>query len=103
MSRMEQLQRLLAADDADADLHYMIAQEHSGAGETERAISHYDRCLALDPGYLYAHYHKARALEGAGRVDEAIVTLRVGLAAAKERRDTKASGEMRSYLESLEG
>ncbi len=100
---MEQLERLLAADDADADLHYMIAQELSGAGRTEEAVMHYDRCLALDPTYLYAHYHKARALENAGRAAEAMAVLRTGLAAAKDLSDGKATNEMRAYLEALEG
>lgn len=99
---MEQLQKLLTLDDADADLHYMVAQEHSSAGRTDDAVRHFDRCLELDAGYLYAHYHKARALEDADRKPEAIATLRAGLLAATQRGDVKAQSEMRSYLDALE-
>lgn len=100
---MEQLQRLLAADESDADLHYMIAQEHLRAENADEAVRHFDRCLALDAGYLYAHYHKARALEGAGRLDDARATLRTGLQAARRADDRKATGEMQTYLDALEG
>ncbi len=99
---MEQLRRLLALDDADADLHYMIAQEHLGAGDHDEAVKHFDRCLSLDAGYLYAHYHKARALEEAGRAPDAVTTLRAGLKEAQTRGDLKAISELRSYLDALE-
>lgn len=102
MSRLAQLEKLHASDPADADIAYMIAQELAKERRYDEAVAWYDRCLALDPAYHYAHYHKARALEEAERVDEAVSTLRAGLAAARSAGDAKASNELGAYLDQLE-
>lgn len=103
MSRLAQLERLHAADPADADVLYMLGQEHANAGRTSDAIAWYDRCLAADAGYSYAHYHKAKALEAAGRIDEIKPTLEAGLATARRVGDAQAVREIGAWLGSLEG
>ncbi|MGP1345231.1 MAG: hypothetical protein ACTS3F_01005 [Phycisphaerales bacterium] len=77
--RLAQLQRLREADPADADVPYMIAQEHAKHARTAEALEAYDQCLALNPAYLYAYFHKARALEADDRIPEAIETIRRGI------------------------
>jgi tetratricopeptide (TPR) repeat protein len=103
MSRMDQLQKLHAADPADADVLYMLAQEHAKAGDYRSAIAWYDRCLGADPNYLYGYFHKARAQQSAEDEAGAIQTLRTGLAAARAARDAKASSEIAGFLDELEG
>lgn len=100
--RLSQLSKLRAADPGDADMPYMIAQEHAKLGDTPAALIAYDECLALDPDYLYAYFHKARALEADERLVEAMETLRVGIQRAKARGDMKALGEIQGYLDALE-
>ncbi len=101
MSRLQQLQKLLEMDEQDADVLYMIAQEHAHAGRHMDAVGWYDRCVSADPGYAYAHFHKARSLESAGRVAEAKAALTEGAAAARKAGDGKALGEIEQYLSQL--
>lgn len=103
MSRIAQLERLLSLDESDADVMYMLATERLKQGEHDEAVRWFDRCLGANPGYLYAHYHKAKALEAAGRKPDAIGALREGLRAATSAGDAKALGEISAYLESLGG
>lgn len=100
---IEQLERLLKVDENDAFVHYALAMEHAKAGESGLglALEHFDRCLAIDPGYLYAYYHKARVLIECGRAGEGVVVLRAGVAKAREARDGKAMGEMEGLLDSI--
>lgn len=102
MPTFEQLHRLLEVDPTDAFTLYAIAQEHLKRGEAVEAVGYFDRCLASDPGYLYAYYHKARALEGAGRMDEALACARVGLAAARGAGEGHAESELASLVMELE-
>lgn len=101
MPSIDSLQRLLAADPNDAFVLYGLAQEYARLGETVRAVEYYDRCIAADVSYCYAYYHKAKALEAAGRVDEAVRTLRAGVDAAKKAQDGHALSEMTGYLDEI--
>jgi tetratricopeptide (TPR) repeat protein len=102
-SRLEKLQRLLAAEPDDPFCLYGIAQEHAKAGDLERAIEWYDRTVAADPTHAYARFHKARLLEGLGRDAEAREELRTGLEAARSSGDAKAMSEIAGALEALGG
>lgn len=103
MSRQDQLLKLHESDPQDADVLYMLAQEHAKEGEHARAIEWYDACLRSAPDYLYAYFHKARSLESAGNIPGARESLTTGLERARAAGDTKAIDEMRGYLDSLSG
>lgn len=103
MSRLAQLTKLFAADPADADVAYMIAQEHAKASDTRTAVEWYDRCLALNPHYHYAYFHKAKSLETAGDIAAAVGVLTEGLARARAKGDTQATNEIAGYLDMLGG
>jgi tetratricopeptide (TPR) repeat protein len=98
---IERLEKMLAADPEDTFVLYAIAQEHAKAGDHDRAVAFYDRCLAVDAAYCYAYYHKAKSLEELGREADAVATLRTGLEAAKGAGDGKALGEIAGYLDAL--
>lgn len=100
--RMQKLEKLLAADPGDAFVLYGLASEHAKAGAVEKAVEFYDRCLAADPGYLYAYYHKGKTLADADRTAEAVMTLKAGLEKAKAARDAKAVSEIGGLLDSIE-
>ena len=101
MSRIEKLNQLHQTDPSDADVLYMLAQEHAKEGEHAQAITWYDACLHSDPGYHYAFYHKARSQEARGDVPSAKATLREGLERAQADSQGKAVEEIREYLASL--
>ena len=101
MPSIADLERLLAADPKDAFLLYGMAQEHARAGRGSEALGWYDRCLAADPGYCYAYFHKARTLQALGRVPDAIATLKAGAVAARRAGDGHAASEIAAYLDEL--
>lgn len=103
MSRLKALLKMLEVDAADADVLYMIAQEHAREGSWADAVAWYDKCIAAEEEYAYAYFHKARAQESAGDARAAAHTLRAGLAAAKRVGDAKAMSEIGAYLDELEG
>jgi tetratricopeptide (TPR) repeat protein len=96
MPTIEQLQRLLAADPGDAFTLYALAQEHAKRGDVAKAVEHYDRCLTSDPTYVYAYYHKARVLAGAGQSAAARAAVQAGIDAATKLGDAKALNELRA-------
>lgn len=102
MSRLAQLEKLHAADPADADVAYMLAQEHAKVGNTPVAVHWYDTCLKLDPSYHYAYFHKAKALQADGATERAVAVLNDGLARATRDGNGKAVNEISAFLFELE-
>jgi hypothetical protein len=105
MPSIAQLEKLLAADPRDAFVLYGLAQEHAKAGGPAghgRAVEFYDRCLAVDPLYCYAYFHKARSLVAVGLGAEAAQTARAGIAAARKAADAHAEAELTGLLDELE-
>lgn len=100
-TRLEQLQKLLALEPNDPFLLYSTALEHAKTGDHARAVEFFDRCLAADPAYCYAYFHKAVSLKAADRAGEARDTLTAGIRAAQAAGDAKAIGELSGMLESL--
>lgn len=104
MPSLDQLEKLLAVDPTDAFLLYGMAQEHAKHGGAEghaAAVEFYDRCLAADPAYCYAFYHKARSQEAMGRREDAVATLRAGLRVSMAARDSHAASEISALLDEL--
>jgi tetratricopeptide (TPR) repeat protein len=102
MPSIEQLTKLLAADPADPFVLYGLAQEYAKRREHATALDFYDRCLAADPRYCYAYFHKAKALEASGRLPDAISTLKAGLQASRAAGDQHAMSEIQGYLDEIE-
>ena len=99
--RIELLQRMLEEDPRDAFCRYGMAQEYLKAGNIDEALRWFDKTIETDADYCYAYYHKARALEQAGRVEEAAAVLRVGLERAKASGDSHAASEIQAFLDQL--
>jgi tetratricopeptide (TPR) repeat protein len=102
MPSLDQLHKLLAANPADPFILYGLAQEHARLKDYRKALEFYDRCLAADPAYCYAYFHKARAQEGLGLPADAAATLRAGQKAAKASGDSHALAEISGYLDEIE-
>lgn len=93
--------KLLEADPDDAFCLYGVAQEHLRRDRPAEALPWFDRCLAADPAYCYAYFHKAKALEALGRVDDAVAALQAGLAQARRTGDRQATSEIGAFLDEL--
>lgn len=101
MERVGRLLKLYQSDPCDADVPYMIAQEHARAGDHAHALQWYDTCLKMEPAYHYAYYHKAKSLEALERFGDAAAVVQEGLARARASGDQKAAAELASYLDEL--
>jgi tetratricopeptide (TPR) repeat protein len=104
-SGSDRLTRLLAlhgAEPTDGFLRYALAQECQKLGRLTEAVDWYDRTIAADPKQFYAYFHKAKALETAGRSKDALAVLRDGLPRARAAGDFKAASEIEGYLDELE-
>jgi Flp pilus assembly protein TadD len=101
--RMAALRRMLEHEPDDAFCLYGIAQEHMKRGEPREAVAYFDRAAAADPDHAYAHFHKAKALDGLGDRDGAMAALRAGLAVARRTGDAKAQSEIAAMVDSLGG
>ncbi len=93
-NRLETLHTLHTADPADADVPYMIGLEHAKADDPQEAVRWLDRCLALDAGYHYAYFQKAKMLSELGDDDDAVATVDAGIQRAADDGAAKALGEL---------
>lgn len=92
--RLEQLQKLFAADPNDADLPYMIALDYAKAGDSVLALQCLDKTLALNAHYHYAYFQKAKLLDEDGEGADALAVLDTGVEMATKVGDAKALGEL---------
>jgi len=100
-SRLDMLRQMQANEPDDAFIAYALGQEYLKHERYDEAVAAFDRTLAIDPNYLYAYFHKAKALDAAGRHDEAVATAEQGLAVAGDVGDPKAIGELEELLHAL--
>ena len=100
--RLRRLEALLAMEPNDGFVLYGLAQECQKLGRLSESLEWYDRTMVADPAQCYAAFHKAKVLETLGRRDEAVATLRAGLAKARAIGDRKAASEIEGFLDELE-
>lgn len=101
MSRMEQLEKLLAKEPDDAFLNFGMAIELAKAGRYEECLARFDRVVAADPNYVAAHHHKAKTLITMGEIERAKEELRRGVEQAGACGEMHAKAEMEELLDSL--
>lgn len=102
MPSLASLEKLLALEPNDPFLLYGVAQEHAKLGNYTTSLEFYDRCLAADPGYCYAFYHKAVAQDRMGDSAGAIASIDAGLKVAARVGDAHCASELRTLRSSLE-
>src|SRR5262245_49713451 len=102
MSRLQQIQAMLAEDPNDPELHYMLAMELVSMGDDAAAVRAFQALLEMAPTYPPAYHQAARALQRLNRIDEARAMLQKGIPVAMSAEESHAAGEMQGLLESLE-
>lgn len=99
---IESLEKLLGTPRDGALLRFSLGLEHTRAGNTEKAIGHFRDAVARDPAYSAAWRALGKALEAAGRAEEALAAYREGIAAAHRKGDKQAQKEMTVFARRLE-
>ncbi len=74
---IEDMRRVLAIDPGDADAHYFTGSLDMTLGDVNAAISEFSTALKLKPLHASAEFGLARALQRAGRTDEAHEHLKI--------------------------
>jgi tetratricopeptide (TPR) repeat protein len=99
---LQSFERMLAMGRDSALLRYSIGNEHAKAGEWPDAVAALAQAVTLDPTYTAAWKLYAKALEQAGRVDEALDAYRRGIVVARQKGDRQAEKEMTVFVRRIE-
>lgn len=100
-SRLQMLAQFLEQNPNDAFARYGLAMEYSKAGETEQALSEFNKLLEMHPDYTNGYFMAAQTLERHGRTAEAKKMLENGIEAARRTGNKHALSEMSGMLDEL--
>jgi tetratricopeptide (TPR) repeat protein len=101
MSRIEQIQAMLADMPDDNFLTHALALEYIKAGLAGKAFECFNANLNNNPDYVATYYHLGKLQEQAGRTEEAIRTYEQGMEKAKNQGDIHSYNELSSVYEML--
>ena len=74
---IEDMRKVLTIDPNDADAHYFVGSLDVTLGDSNGAIGEFETALKLQPRHASAEFGLARALQRAGRTDEAHEHLKI--------------------------
>jgi predicted Zn-dependent protease len=101
MDRVAMLQDILSQNPNDPFARYGLALEYANQGQTDIALSEFERLLQANPDYTPAYQMSAQTLLKAGREDEARKMLQEGIACAVRVGNQHARSEMEGMLDEL--
>ena len=99
---VERLEKLIGTPRDGGLLRFSLGLEYSKLNQWEKAVEHFRHSVASDPGYSAAWRALGKALESAGRADEALAAYRDGIAAAQRKGDKQAEKEMSVFARRIE-
>jgi tetratricopeptide (TPR) repeat protein len=99
--RLAYLEKLTSEGSTDSFAWYGLALEYKTLGRLEDALRTFESLRAKDPTYVPMFLMCGQMLAEAGRA-EARTWLEAGIAAAREKRDTHALGELEAALDALQ-
>ncbi len=96
--RLEMLEKLVAAGQADSFGRYALAMEYRKEQRVAEALAVFEALRKADPDYLPMYLMAGQLLIDASRPADARPWLEQGLALAKRKGDGKAAGEIEAAL-----
>jgi predicted Zn-dependent protease len=99
--RIAAFREVVRAEPDDPVANFGLAQTLLSAGRFAEAADVFATVTRLSPRYTAAYRGLGRALEGAGRVDDAIRAYRDGIVVSRETGDLQTGKEMRVFLQRL--
>ena len=103
MDKIAGLKEILALDPKNSFARYGIAVELASRGETEAAVTEFNKLLERDPDYTAGYFMAAQTLSKAGRIREAMDRLKAGISCAARTGNRHALNEMQGMLDELAG
>ena len=98
---LSNFERMLAGGKDGALLRFGLGNEYFRRGELEAAVEHLRRAVGFDPDYSAAWKLLGKALNAAGRIDDARAAWNDGIAAAQRKGDKQALREMQVFVRRL--
>lgn len=96
------LEKLLGTPRDGALLRYSLGNELLKGGDAGRAAACFRDAVERDPGYSAAWKLLGKALEDAGRREEALAAWKSGIQAAESKGDKQAGKEMAVFARRVE-
>jgi predicted Zn-dependent protease len=102
MDKIAGLREILERDPTNTFARYGLAMELAGRGETDAALTEFERLRVDHPDYTAGYFMAAQTLARARRPVEAKQRLADGIACARRTGNQHALGEMQAMLDDLE-
>jgi tetratricopeptide (TPR) repeat protein len=102
MSRLAQLEAMLAKSPDDSFLLFAVAKEYEKASDLEQALNFYTRLVEKDADYVGTYYHLAKLYEKIEQPERALDTYATGMEVARRVGDQHALAELSSAKLNLE-
>lgn len=102
MSRLAQLQNMLAESPDDSFLLFAVAKEYETADDLEQALAFYTQLVEKDADYVGTYYHLAKLYEKIEQPERALETYAQGMDVARRIGDQHALAELSSAKLNLE-
>jgi len=99
--RIQTIHSMLLSSPDDVFLHYSLAMEYATAGQYDKAVASFKRCIELDSQYLPAYVEAGKALRAAGDLAAAREAFAEGLDLATRKGDSHTRDFIRQQLEAL--
>jgi predicted Zn-dependent protease len=101
MDKIAMLKEILALQPGDAFARYGLAMAYASAGDLAASAAEFDRLLAEHVDYTPGYFMAGQTLVKAGRIEDARVRLREGIASARRTGNAHALSEMEQLLDEL--
>jgi tetratricopeptide (TPR) repeat protein len=102
MDKIAMLTEILQANPADSFARYGLAMGHLSQNHPDKALEEFALTIQHNPDYVPAYQMSGQTLAKLHRNDEAIATLKSGLAATQRTGNRHAASEMQALLDELE-
>ena len=96
--RLEMLEKITGAGDADSFAWYGLAMEYQSFGRTEDAVRAFKALRDKDPDYVAMYLMCGTMLLNAGKINEGREWLESGILKAREKGETHAISELEEAL-----
>ena len=100
-SRRNKLEEFVATHPQDAFARYGLAMECANQGDSDAAITNFEKLLAENPNYVAGYFQYGQFLARLSRTADAKRTLGHGIEAARRTGDQHAGSEMEAALAQL--
>jgi len=102
-TRIDKLLNFLDNDPKDPFVLYALATEYNSLNDFKKAFEFYLKLVAEHPDYVGTYYHLGKLYEKTDNKEKAMETYKLGMSAARNKRDMHAFSELQGAYNSAAG